>query len=95
MMNEELTKDECLAILSLYKTWNINQKSTSLAFNGVRDPIVDDLLDSRRELLTRAQKRLSHLALMSVGPENEEQHQVPVNEIPRNSVLEKHGYYDA
>ena len=49
----EMTKQEALKILELYRNWNTGQTSVSLAFESVRTP-EDDILDERRKLITKA-----------------------------------------
>ena len=48
-----MTKDEAWKIIEACKGWNSGQKSTSLAFNGVRSA-EDDVLDARRAALAEA-----------------------------------------
>lgn len=48
-----MIKDEAWKIIEACKGWNTGQKSTSLAFNGVRTT-EDDALDARRAALKKA-----------------------------------------
>ncbi len=48
-----MTKEEAIAILEKYKSWNMGQKSTSLAFDGIRTQ-EDDIYDARRGLILNA-----------------------------------------
>lgn len=50
-----MNKEEAWKIIESCKGWNSGQKSTSLAFNGVRND-EDDVLDARREALAKAWK---------------------------------------
>lgn len=57
----QLTKSECLELLSRYRNWNSAQTSISLAFGGPRTQ-EDDLLDARREMLIAVTERLTELS---------------------------------
>ena len=48
-----MTKSEALDILDRFKDWNYNQKSISLAFDGVKTS-ADLIYDARRELILKA-----------------------------------------
>lgn len=69
MSESKLTKVECLEILSLYRNWNCEQTSIALAFRGIREP-VDDMYDSRRELLKSVHATLQRMAIQTGHPDS-------------------------
>ena len=54
-----MTREEAMEIVKLYKSWNVSQKSASLAFGGPRTD-EDDVLDARRKALAKALEILAN-----------------------------------
>lgn len=61
MTDEELTKADCINILSLYRDWNTGQKSTTLAMIGIRT-VEDDIYDARRKMLLSVMAKIERMA---------------------------------
>jgi hypothetical protein len=57
----KLTMQDCLDILDRFKDWNIEQKSLSLVFDGIRTT-EDDIFDQQRKLILKATTRLVDLS---------------------------------